>query len=336
MEDRQETIEARNNGIRSRAVRTLLFLGRFVIGGGLLYLVLRMVSIEKILAALQSASTPYVCLAAVLLVVNLALRVIKWRFMLHIVKDESSWWESSSSLLLGVTLGSFTPGQIGELGGRSMRVNHSKSSHVVGLTLVDRTQVFLVIAMTGTFAYSFFLFANTALAVSVGVCCAAACLYFYFRLDLVKKVAHRIHWKVFRHSWIDEMIDSFTFIGRDHVLPTLFYSLTYYGVLTLQMYFLVNAFAPLSIWHVFLGFSAMMLFKSLINISISDIGVREASTVYFFSLLGVPDASALSASGLMFTINIIIPSLVGVFFLPKLRRAPTTSRESPSGIDTTG
>ncbi|HTP13143.1 MAG TPA: lysylphosphatidylglycerol synthase transmembrane domain-containing protein, partial [Bacteroidota bacterium] len=271
--------------------------------------------------ALRTASIPYVLVGAFLLVANMALRVVKWRYMLHIVKDDSSWWESSSSMLLGITLGSFTPGQLGELGGRSMRVDHPKSSHVVGLTLVDRTQVFLVIAAAGIFAYAFFLFTDALAAGFFGILAAGVCLYLYVRLDLVKKVTDRIHWRVFRHAWVDEMIDTFTFIGPDHVFPTLYYSIAYYAVLTLQMYFLVNAFVPLSIWNVFLGFSAMMFFKSLVNISISDIGVREASTVYFFSLLGVPDAAALSASGLMFTVNVIIPSIVGVFFLPRLNRA---------------
>ncbi len=319
--------------MQSRTAKTLLFVGRLIVGAVLLYLVVHTVSIDKITVALRAAKLPYVVLGAAFLAVNLTLRVVKWRYMLHILKEESSWWESSSSLLLGITLGSFTPGQIGELGGRSMRVDHSKSSHVVGLTLVDNTQVFLVIAAAGIFAYSFFLFTSLPVAVFFGTCSAIVCLYLYFRLDLVKKVADKIHWKVFRHAWIDEMIEAFTFIGRDHVVPTLLYSLAYYAALTLQMYCLVNAFVPLSLWEVFLGFSAMMFFKSLFNVSISDIGVREASSVYFFSLLGVTDASALSASGLMFTINVIVPSIVGVFFLPKLRRAV---RSNPASPTTTG
>ncbi len=335
METRQQPVAPTAFRPKSRTVRSALFLGRLVIGGGLLYLVLQLVSVERITAALRSASIPYVCLGAALLTVNIALRVMKWKYMLHVVKDESSWWESFTSVLLGITLGSFTPGQIGELGGRSMRVHHSNSSHVVGLTLVDRTQVFLVVVMTGTFAYAFFLIANSFLATIIGTCCAAISLYFYFRLDLVKKVADKINWKIFRHEWVDGIIESFTFIGRKHILSTLLYSLAFFIVLTFQMYFLVNAFVPLSLWHVFLGFSSMMLFKSLVNISISDIGVREASTVYFFSLLGVPDASALSASVLMFAINIIVPSLVGVFFLPRIRRSSRTKNATSSSIDTT-
>jgi uncharacterized membrane protein YbhN (UPF0104 family) len=75
----------------------------------------------------------------------------------------------------------------------------------------------------------------------------------------------------------------------------------------------------------------MMFFKSVVNISISDIGIREASTVYFFTLLGVPAAAALNAAGLMFAINVIFPSIVGALFWPKLRLFKNTeSLSSPT------
>jgi hypothetical protein len=189
----------------------------------------------------------------------------------------------------------------------------------VGLTLVDRTQVFIVIAMTGSFSYSFFILDNPLYATALGLACVAVCTYIYLRLDLIKRIADMMNIKILKHHWIDGIIESFTFIGRDHFVSTLLYSLAFFAIITFQMYFFINAFTPVSLWHVFLGFAAMMFFKSLLNISISDIGIREAGTVYFFSLLGVPRAAALDASVLMFAVNIVVPSLVGVLFVPKFR-----------------
>ena len=307
----------------SKTTRIFVFAGRILVAAVALYFVLRLVSLDQIAHALERASVPYILAGTALLLLNIATRVIKWRSMLHIVKDDSSWWESFTSIMLGITLGSFTPVQLGELGGRSIRVNHSKRSHVVGLTLVDRSQVFLVVAMAGTFSYAFFLTDSTMLAVLAGSVSAAIILYAYFRLDLVKSIVDRIHLRILRHRWIEDVIETFTFIGKEHFLSTLMYSLVWLAIVTLQMYLILNAFVSISLWHVFLGFSAMMFFKSIVNISISDIGIREASTIYFFSLFGVSDAAALSASVVMFVINIIIPSLIGVLFIPKFRRAGT-------------
>ncbi len=320
MEARQEQFIAGSNQPASRLTKMLFFVGRILVAAVVLYFVLRMVSTDRIVLALRNASLPFILAGGSLLTFNIASRVMKWHYMLHLVKDDCTWWESFTSIMLGITLGSFTPVQIGELGGRTLRVNHSKSSHVVGLTLVDRGQVFFVVAMTGTFSYAFFLFEDPLSALAVGLLCAAICLYLYFRLDLVKQIIDKIPLRILRHHWIEGIFEPFTFIGREHFLSTLLYSLAFYVIVTLQMYFVVNAFMPISLWHVFLGFSAMMFFKSIVNISISDIGIREASTIYFFSFFGVSDAAALSASALMFAFNIVVPSLVGVLFLPKLRR----------------
>ncbi len=320
METGLDSITFGSDSPKSKVTTILLFVARLLVATVLLYFVLRLVSIDKVILALKTASIPYILVGASLLVINIASRVMKWRYMLRIVKEEAGWWESFTSIMLGITFGSFTPAQLGELGGRSMRIAHSKSSHVVGLTLVDRTQVFLVIAMTGTFSYPFFITENTFLAIAIGTLCAGISLYLYFRLDLVKRVADKINLKIFRHHWIDGIIESFTFIGRDHFLSTLSYSLVFFTIIVFQMYFILNAFAQISLWHVFLGFSAMMFFKALLNISISELGIREASTIYFFSLFGIPDAASLSASVVMFSINIIVPSLIGILFLPRIRR----------------
>jgi uncharacterized membrane protein YbhN (UPF0104 family) len=61
----------------------------------------------------------------------------------------------------------------------------------------------------------------------------------------------------------------------------------------------------------------MMLAKSIFPISIADIGIREAGSVYFFALLGISSAAAFNASMVLFLINILLPSVVGLLFLPK-------------------
>jgi uncharacterized protein (TIRG00374 family) len=313
---------------RSRIRIFLWFLFRACVGIGLIYLIFRLVSIREIVQAFQSASLSFIAIGALFLVLNILIQTMKWRYMLRIVKDESSWWESSTSVLLGIALGSFTPGNLGELGGRSLRVEHSKTSHIVGLTMVDRTQAFLVLTMGGMFSYSFFVFARPLTSSLVGLACVLLFVYLYFRIDLVKTVADKINIKVFRHRWIDGIIESFTFIGRDHFLSTLLYSVCFYGILYAQMFFFLNAFSSVTPWTAFLGFSAFMFAKSTISISIGDIGVREATSAYFFTHLGVPTVTALNAAGLMFVFNVILPSLVGVLFLPSLKLFPNHTRQS--------
>ena len=83
----------------------------------------------------------------------------------------------------------------------------------------------------------------------------------------------------------------------------------------LQMFFLINGFTRISFAHAFIGTSAMMFVKSLLPISLGDLGIREAGSIYFFSLYGISQAAALNASLLLFLINIFIPSILGTYFI---------------------
>lgn len=275
-----------------------------------------MVDINEVLLSLRSANVIYVALAFLLLGLNLGTRVLKWKMMLHAAENKTTTWEAFASLILGVSLGSFTPGQIGELGGRFMRLTNGKSAHIVGLAILDRTQLFLVLAMSGLTSYAFIAVENTATAVCLSLASVAVCLFLFFKLDWTQKILAVFDFKFLRSEWFGDFLESFGFLKNHHILPALSYSLAFSFVLYLQMYFLLNAFGNVDPWTAFLGFSAMMFFKSLLPISIGDIGVREASTVYFFSLLHVPSVIALNASLMMFVINLIIPTVMGVFFLP--------------------
>src|SRR5574341_2317798 len=95
----------------------------------LLYVVLRMVNLNELLGSLKSARPIFIILASLLLGFNLASRILKWKLMLKAAGNETTTWEAIASILLGISLGSFTTGQLGELGGRYMRVLNGKAAH---------------------------------------------------------------------------------------------------------------------------------------------------------------------------------------------------------------
>lgn len=316
MEARTETVAPTSIARTSSRRRFFVLTLKTIVGAGLMYLVFRMVDINEVLLSLRSANVIYVALAFLLLGLNLGTRVLKWKMMLRAAENKTTTWEAFESLILGVSLGSFTPGQIGELGGRFMRLTNCKSAHIVGLAILDRSQLFLVLAMSGLTSYAFIAIENTLAAAGVSLVSVAVCLFFFFKLDWTQKLVAIFDFKFLRSEWFADFLKSFGFLKNHHILSALSYSLAFSFVLYLQMYFLLNAFGHVDPWTAFLGFSAMMFFKSLLPISIGDIGVREASTVYFFSLLHVPSVIALNASIMMFVINLIIPTIMGVFFLP--------------------
>ncbi|MBI3004393.1 MAG: flippase-like domain-containing protein [Ignavibacteriales bacterium] len=301
-----------------RSRRIILLTLKAIVGIALMYFVLRMVDLNELLESLKSANLLSLGVATSLLTLNLGIRILKWKNMLRAAGNEVTAREAATSVFLGITFGSFTPGQLGELGGRFLGIANGKSAHIIGLTILDRTQIFLVLAMSGLTSYAF-LVLSAGPAAAASVVSVAGCLFLYVRLDLIQKIFSRVPLHFFRKEWLRDLLESFNLLGKKEIVRTLLYSLAFNFVLFLQMFFFLNAFGSVDPWTAFIGFSAMMFFKSLLPLSIGDIGIREASTLYFFSMLGVSNVVALSAALMMFTTNMILPSLVGVFFLPSTR-----------------
>ncbi len=320
METRTEIVTAQISQPPVRRNRRIgLLVLKAIVAGVLMYFVLGMVDLRELSKSIQGADPLDIVIASSFLGLNLGTRALKWKMLLRTAGSTVSTREAAKSILLGITVGSFTPGQLGEVGGRYFAVPNGRLAHIVGLTMLDRTQVFLVLAMSGLTSYAFLILHPIALASSVSAICIALCLFLYMRLDVIQKIAEKLPFRFIRRDWFSDFIETFSLLGSKELVQSLFYSLAFNGVLFLQMFFFLNAFGSVDPWTAFVGFSAMMFFKSLLPISLGDIGVREASTVYFFSLLGVSNIVALSAALLMFAINVILPALAGILFIPSAR-----------------
>ena len=59
--------------------------------------------------------------------------------------------------------------------------------------------------------------------------------------------------------------------------------------------------------------------KTLLPIALGDLGIRESAAVEFFSYINVKNTTAFNASIMLFAINVLFPSVVGLFFVLKNR-----------------
>jgi uncharacterized membrane protein YbhN (UPF0104 family) len=111
------------------------------------------------------------------------------------------------------------------------------------------------------------------------------------------------------------VLDGFTLLKPQQLFTTLLCTLLFHGVLVVQMFYFIHAFGEITLFHAFIGTSAMMFVKSCLPISLGDLGIREAGSVFFFSSFGISQAAALNASLLLFVTNVLFPSVCGTIFL---------------------
>jgi len=288
---------------------------RFIVSAIVLYFIISMVQWRNVIVAYKSADSSFILIAALLLLVNISVRTLKWRNMLRSVKDKPTFKEAFGSVMLGISLGSFTPGEIGEFAGRALHVTDAKRSHIVGLALLDKAQIFVVTSCAGIVSLACLAFNNLMIIILVTIVIVFLSGIFVMRLGMIATLGHRLNTSFFQKSWLTRVLDGFNLLNLQQLFTTLLYTLVFYGVLILQMFCLINSFSQISLIHAFIGTSAMMFIKSLLPISIGDLGIREAGSIFFFSTYGISQAAALNASLLLFFINIFIPSILGTYFI---------------------
>jgi uncharacterized membrane protein YbhN (UPF0104 family) len=318
METGTTGIEERANVPRSSpARRWLLLAGRIAVSALILYALLRIVSFADVVTAFQTARIEYLALALLLLGANLGFQAFKWRYFVRRADPGSSNFETIAALLFGMTLGVLTPGQIGEFGGRALRHSSLPPATVIGLTVIDKLQMFLVMGMAAIVSYLSFVALEGWLRALLIVAAWGLCLYVFFRPNLLAPVIRSLPLRISRREWAQDFIRSLALLRGKDLLFSFVVTSGFYATVYLQMLVLLNAFSPVDWQQGFLGFAAMMFLKAFIPISIGDLGIREASSVYFYSLVGIPQATALNAALLLFVINILLPAVCGLLFMPR-------------------
>jgi uncharacterized membrane protein YbhN (UPF0104 family) len=269
----------------------------------------------NVIVAYKSADVRFIFIAAFLLFINIGVRTFKWHTMLHSIKDAPTIAEAFGSVMLGISLGSFTPGEVGEFAGRALHITDAKRSHIVGLALLDKAQIFIVTSCFGIVSLAFLVLNNILLIVLVTVIILFLSGIFVMRLEIIAALGHRLNAYIFKKSWLTQVLDGFNLLNPRQLLITIFFTIAFHSILILQMYLLMNGFSRISFAHAFIGTSAMMFGKSLLPISIGDLGIREAGTIFFFSTYNISQAAALNASLMLFFINIFVPSVIGAYFI---------------------
>jgi uncharacterized membrane protein YbhN (UPF0104 family) len=297
----------------------ILILLQAVVAGAVLFFVFHMVEWRNVLIAIKHASPIFLALALLLVPCNLGVRIIKWHFMLKRVDADVLYRHSIKSLLLGISLGIFTPGELGDVLGRAWHIPDVRKSHIVGLALIDRMQFLGTITVLGSWSILFLMFPFSFLNIIIAsaVCCIALALL--VSLGKIAALTHAKFTKLWRTFHLDGVLEGMGLFSTGEIVSLVSFTIIHQFIIVLQMFFLLNAFTRVSLSTAFLGTSGTLFIQSVLPISLGDLGVREMSSMYFFSLCDVPREFAVMATLLLFVMNIVLPGMLGVFIAKPLK-----------------
>lgn len=298
---------------------------KVVVALGLFGLMIYTVKIEAIVAAFKSARYELVLLGLLLMPVNVGMQILKWRYLIRLVRPETRYFEALGSLLGGFTFGIVTPGRIGDYS-RVLFIPNTPPMKLMGLTVIDKLYNYgcmiafgLPALMTLPWVLNFFQ-GRFIIPLMVLVIVADLTLL-YFALDPrpVKSLLHALQLMFPRKNQIKQLVGGLDRFAHPQARVTLTLTSIYYMVVLMQHYLFLHAFTQLGFLDTFRITAAVLLTKFALPISIGGLGMDQLVSVQYSGQFAVPAEAAFNASMVLFAINILTPALVGLFFIGRIQ-----------------
>lgn len=273
-------------------------------------------------------------LALCLLLPNLFLQFWKWRSLLRTRHATIANGEAARSMFIGFTLGIVTPARVGELAGRALAVESVDRMHSVGLSIVDKFASVLVTITAGVLGSLWLLiefhYVSVYLWYPISILLAIliyASAWLILHPPFVWRMIQSLPSERPLRARLERLFGAIVELRPTDILRVLAVSMVFYLVFTTQFLLLVLAFETRFSVGTIAAIAAAFFAKTLIPpITFGELGIREASAMYFLSILGYADATAVNAALVLFVLNVLLPALIGLFFFSRLPSRLFTSR----------
>jgi len=271
---------------------------------------------------------PLLLTALVLLPINYGIEALRWKNLASKI-EPITFLQALQGTLTGIALGFITPSYIGEYAGRTLSLQSRARARSAGSLLVNSASQFLVTFVFG--GVGLLVFTQTTISnnqeVSLGIAVTislfvAAVIWLFFNARILVGVFTKAYPKLF----LNRILAIIGEYSPSELLNTLLLSALRYGVFSIQFYCLLTFFEiglPISL--VFSGIFLVFLSKTLIpSLSLlGDLGLREITAVLFFNQYGAAEEKVIAACLILWCINLLLPTLVGLIFILKIRFWPT-------------
>ena len=234
---------------------------------------------------------------------NRFLEILKWQNLVQTIKTISVA-EATKQVLAALTAGIFTPNGIGEYAGKALYYEKDKTAEIVFLNFVCNGIQLILTIFFGIIGLLYLGF-GVWVAEILGLFAIIITI-----LLLLKKV------KIKGYSINDFFVKLKTIpkaIHRKNILMATGRYLTF----SHQYYFLFLAFdVHLPYWSMMATIATVyFLASSLPNFQFLDFAIKGSIGIYFYNLLGVNQWIVVFITTLMWFLNIVIPIVIGSFYV---------------------
>lgn len=271
-----------------------------------------------------------ISLVVLLMLLNWGLEALKWKRLLRHIQ-QLSLWQAVESVFCGLTLAVFTPNRIGEYGGRVFFLPPKR--RIIGLVAMAvgnigqmvLTNVFGAVAIC-SFVYRFLGLDYRINYVIIALAAMFSLFFvvFYFNIrwlnGLLLSVRFTRKYKKF-----------YSILGRyrkKELAGILMFCIARYLVFSTQYFIMFYWLIPGLHYLDILMMVCIMFFvqSTLPSLDLFDIGIRSLTAAYFFNFVTDQSVAVIACTASIWLINIIIPAILGSYFVFKLNFFGSTQR----------
>ncbi|MGA0558168.1 lysylphosphatidylglycerol synthase domain-containing protein [Larkinella sp. VNQ87] len=254
--------------------------------------------------------------------VNWLLEALKWQILVQRV-EPISLGEATQGVLAGLAMGFALPAQLGDTAGRLLSLRSDQRWQGIGAALVSGGMQFLAAVFFGTLALGVHLRTSAPQTLMIHTVLFWSLLFILFLSLLAAWQRHRFAHSRFRwlQRW-EKYWSVATYYSSVELASSFAAALARYLTFSLQFYLALVIFGiQLPARETAVGIGLVYLGKTIIpafNL-LSDLGVREATSLWVFGQWQVPAPQILSATLTLWLVNILAPVLAGLFWVWKLK-----------------
>lgn len=272
-----------------------------------------------------------------LLPLNILLASIKWKYLIKKL-EPISLINSIKGVLAGISVSLIMPNRTGDYLGRIFILKKANRLQAVLSTILGSLAQFLTTLIFGLIALIFYypeyinihdgisiwLYVGF---ISIVLIVLVIMIFIYLNFSFFSIIIGRISGKYYKK--IEKYTQVFSWYDQRELLNVLLLSILRYFVFSFQFFLLLKFFGISTNYVVAMMLIAVIYFLMTIipTIALTEIGVRGSVSLFVFrhhfEKLGLWNSEitigAVSASSVLWFINLIIPAIIGIIFVFSLR-----------------
>ena len=305
----------------------IFFFFRIFVTAAILLALFKFIPYKKLIDVYRDSEKVYLFLGIAVFFLCQIIAIFRWRFLLSSLGIHISYKEALCSSLCGLFLNLFFPSSVAGDVFRSFSIScrHGNAGKIASSVLMDRFSGGIALTLISLLA--FIAGRNMILGEGIAAALFALCVIAGFTaLVIFSKSFFLFLVKVFKRKSLKEKLVSFhdkLYFFKNNpgiFIKSLFFSF-FIQVLTVLGFFIISRAFDVKISLVyFLIVVPIVTAIALIPITIAGAGTREASLVYFLSLVGVEKSVSLGISLVNLIFMVFIGIIGGIFYVSVYHR----------------